>query len=95
MLRFSSFWGDIVAHVVLLGTMGWLAARSFLAAGLRRSVPTAALLTSLYGALLEVAQSFVPGRGTELLDITINTLAATTCAWLTGMSWRKNGDTQL
>ena len=90
-IGFGSPWVDVLAHVVLLGTMGWLVARAFLAAGVKRAVAAAAVLTSLYGALLEIAQYFVPGRGTELLDIVVNALAATLGAWLTG----KNGDTQL
>lgn len=75
-------WVDVVAHAALLGVLGWLAARALAAAGSGRPVLQAALVATLYGALLEGMQHFVPGRAPEAADLLVDALAATAGAWL-------------
>ena len=80
----SGFWMDILAHFVLLGVMSFLATKSCIALGAARPVMTAAIATILYGVVLEVAQSLIPGRSTQPLDLVVNTAAVVSCAWLAG-----------
>lgn len=46
------------------------------------------LLLFMYGLLIEVAQSYVPGRGAEALDLVADMLGAATCYLL--LYWRQN-----
>lgn len=67
---------DKVVHAVLFGVLAWLAFRSFDALGLSRTGLLAALVASAYGAILDLAQSLVPGRATEGLDMIADTVGA-------------------
>jgi len=83
-LSLSSYWVDISAHVVFFAVMGWLAYRSFRRLSLRRPVVTAVLVTSVYGALLEFAQQYIPGRAVEIWDALANAAGAALAVGLAG-----------
>jgi VanZ family protein len=77
---------DKVLHLLVFGGMsvliwralhfGWPAAR------LGRQLLVAAGTASLLGALLEVWQSFVPGRSMELLDWVADAVGAALATWV-------------
>lgn len=67
---------DKVAHYFAFGLVATLIYRQV--ATLRRAALLAILLTSLYGALDEIHQSFVPGRSAGIDDWIADTLGALT-----------------
>lgn len=80
---------DKVGHGVLFFVLAWLISRALKAAGHRRPVLTATLVTIVYGTALEMAQNWVPLRSTDPWDVVANAagaLAFATIATLRG--WR-------
>jgi VanZ family protein len=69
---------DKVAHLGIYAVLAGLAARALLGLGQggRRAVWLAIVLCSLYGALDEWHQSFVPGRDPDPLDWAADTAGA-------------------
>lgn len=69
---------DKVVHAAAFGLLAGLVARGFLAAGqgARRALWGALLAASLYGALDEWHQSFVPGRDSDPWDWAADTSGA-------------------
>jgi len=78
----SSYWMDIIGHLVCFGVMGWLAGRSIEAHDVPSAMVVAIAVSVLYGALLELGQIPIHGRGFEVLDVMTNTLGATIGAWI-------------
>ncbi|MBW7832171.1 MAG: VanZ family protein [Simplicispira suum] len=61
----ATAWSDKLVHASLFAVLGFLAARSWLQPGQRWRVVVALLLL---GALTEVLQSMIPGRGASFAD---------------------------
>ena len=77
------FLADKAAHVVFFGVLALLLFRVFRrwsALSWGRAAMLAIVVTSLYGVLDEIHQSFVPGRSPELADWVADTTGA--CAGL-------------
>lgn len=73
---------DKLVHFLMYGTFAWLSTRSL---GRQRPAARIAILVvlgvSLFGAVDEWHQQFIPGRSMELLDWMADTLGALTGAW--------------
>ncbi|HEX6536342.1 MAG TPA: VanZ family protein [Gemmatimonadaceae bacterium] len=73
---------DKLVHFLLYGTFAWLSTRSL---GRQRPVARIALLVvlgvSLFGAVDEWHQQFIPGRSMDPFDWMADTLGALTGAW--------------
>ena len=69
---------DKAVHALIFGLLAALTARALRAAGwgVRRALWTAVLAASLYGALDEWHQSFVPGRDADPRDWAADTAGA-------------------
>ncbi|HXY31879.1 MAG TPA: VanZ family protein [Gemmatimonadaceae bacterium] len=67
---------DKLVHLTLYGVLGLLTARAVWRPGAKRVALTVALGISLFGALDEWHQQFIPGRSMEVLDWTADTLGA-------------------
>jgi VanZ family protein len=84
---------DKVAHLAVFGVLAALTARPLLAAGLtaRRAFLVAVVAVSLYGALDEWHQSFVPGRNPDPWDWSADTAGALLgAAAIVGLPRRKS-----
>jgi VanZ family protein len=66
---------DKLAHFVLYGILGWLAARGQVRAGGRPAAPVVAAIAIACGVLDEIHQRTVPGRSAELADAAVDALA--------------------
>ncbi len=73
----SRVW-DKLLHGVEYGTLGGLVLLALRAsgAGLRRALPLAVLVASLYGVTDELHQAFVPNRSCDVRDWIADTLGA-------------------
>ncbi|HEU4640984.1 MAG TPA: VanZ family protein [Gemmatimonadaceae bacterium] len=68
---------DKLVHFTMYGIFAWLSTRSFARPGrLARVVVLVVLGVSLFGAMDEWHQQFIPGRSMELLDWMADTLGA-------------------
>lgn len=66
---------DLLAHTALLFVMAWSLERSLASLQwVRRPLVVAALVSLLYGLVLELLQSFVPGREAGVGDALANSL---------------------
>jgi VanZ family protein len=65
---------DKLAHFVLYGILGWLAARGQVRAGWP-AAPIVAAIAIACGVLDEIHQRTVPGRSPELADAAVDALA--------------------
>jgi VanZ family protein len=84
----SSFWVEILGHLVCFGVLGWLLGRSMRVLGVKRPALVAVGLSTLFGAALEVGQIWIPGRGFQILDLVTNLLGAVVGAWLSRAAGR-------
>jgi VanZ family protein len=80
---------DIAGHLVSFGVFGWLLGRSMGVLGVGRATLVTILFASLYGAVLELGQIPIPGRGFQVLDLVTNTFGAALGAWLQAGLGRK------
>lgn len=70
---------DKLVHATIYGILGWLIARAMLHSGkVTRSALIVILGVSLFGAIDEWHQQFIPGRSMELFDWFADMLGAAT-----------------
>lgn len=83
---------DWPAHFLMYAVLGVLAARAGLAARWQtRTFVLLALAVSVFGALDELHQLFIPGRDCELMDWVMDTggsaTGVATLVWAAGTTW--------
>ncbi len=70
---------DKLVHATIYGVLGWLTARAMVPPSrLARTALIVIVSVSLFGALDEWHQQFIPGRSMELFDWFADTLGAAT-----------------
>jgi len=75
---------DKVAHVCEYLVFSWLLLRAFrsFSPPMRRDGMWAWLCASGYGALMEIAQAFIPWRDGSMMDALMNVIGAAAGVWL-------------